>query len=354
MCMKLLFLSGPAMGHIVRLISIAKEVDKLNNAVILFGIPSISKNSNLVITEGFNLKLLDARRGKKIHIKKFPLAVESLVSQYEPDIIVIDWNMMMWGTNIRWPNIPRVLITNIFLTNAKPHISTKQDLMFPHYKDDINRARLAKTIEPVKCVRDLYVADIVCLADPLSVVGLFSDLPLNYYPGGACYFDLKQECPDELLGLTDILLILQGSTGKIIINNEMIKRLKEEGKCKFVVLVGQNYSNIENVDLTLKFAPLGFLLQRSNLIITHGGTGSTYQALSYGKPIIIFPSLRNHEILGSLIEDLGAGMSMLNEDWKKKIQQFNLAIASSNANRVAKVMRNENGPLSIAKKILTL
>jgi len=215
-------------------------------------------------------------------VDSFPKAVESIIDSVNPEVIVVDWNMLQWASNIRWPKVPRVLVTNIFLTKTTPHTATEQDIAFSNLRNFINISRQRRHLHVLENATDLYEADHVCLADPYSVTQLFSETPDHYLQTGATFLDLYQGDLENLNQISDILLISLGSLGRITVTDDMVNHLKKAGNCQATFLMGKNHSNLKSIDFAFPFVPLKYLLNRSKLVLTHGGTGSTYQALSQG------------------------------------------------------------------------
>jgi UDP:flavonoid glycosyltransferase YjiC (YdhE family) len=59
-----------------------------------------------------------------------------------------------------------------------------------------------------------------------------------------------------------------------------------------------------------RYAPGDALLAVSDVVISHGGNGTIYQALEAGVPIIGFPGIFDQEINMQRVEALGAGLSL--------------------------------------------
>jgi MGT family glycosyltransferase len=64
-----------------------------------------------------------------------------------------------------------------------------------------------------------------------------------------------------------------------------------------------------------KYAPGDALMAVSDVVVSHGGNGTVYQALSCGVPVIGFPTMFDQEINMRQVEALGIGMQMSNKDY---------------------------------------
>lgn len=267
--------------------------------------------------------------------------------------------MLAWGGCINWPKVPRVLITNFFLTENFSSITTQQDLVFPTVKDEINGIRISKNLPPIDNPRDLYHATRVCLADPIALIENNISFPLSdeYRASGACYWEMKGQLQHELSALSDILLISLGSTGLTGIDQALIQAIKQKSNAKTTVLVGnlaENTSIANGVDFAVKRTPLDRIYSKTRLAITQGGAGSTYQALSHGVPVIIYPSHRNHQIMGKVIEKAGLGVSINSNEDIQKLDLFDLEKSCEAAYKYKVDMKIEDSVNSIVDSIVEL
>ena len=64
-----------------------------------------------------------------------------------------------------------------------------------------------------------------------------------------------------------------------------------------------------------KYAPGDALMAVSDVVVSHGGNGTVYQALSCGVPIIGFPTMFDQEINMRQVVSLGIGMQMSNKEY---------------------------------------
>ena len=62
-------------------------------------------------------------------------------------------------------------------------------------------------------------------------------------------------------------------------------------------------------DLAYSWVSISPMLAKCALATTQSGAGSTYAALSEGVPVAVWPTTRNHEILGNFVQRAEAGMS---------------------------------------------
>ena len=73
--------------------------------------------------------------------------------------------------------------------------------------------------------------------------------------------------------------------------------------------IGELNTSQKNV-FVAPMAPGELLLQKSSIIVCHGGNGTIYQALTQGVPIVGIPTMHDQEFNMQRVEDLGAGKAI--------------------------------------------
>ena len=90
------------------------------------------------------------------------------------------------------------------------------------------------------------------------------------------------------------------------------------------------------------------------MLISHGGTGSTYQAIQAGISVICYPNHTNHLILANLIEKLGLGLCIDKSgdmDKLRGLDIFKLKAAVKETNRQT---LNDNAADQVASSLSSL
>ena len=353
----ILFVSGNALGHITRLLSVASELEKIDDSKVTFLTPSNFNYGDLVTSAGYELHFCQTNIQKHNNIgmdfDTFSEGVAKLVAKLNPKAIVVDCAIYRFLPAMRWPKVPRILITNVFLTQASDY-DTIQYHSFNATKDIINTRRQSLGLGPIEAATDLYDADLVCLADPLELVEQFDDLPRNFKACGATYWENRKLPTDNLPEIESAVLFSMGSTGRAKIDSNFVEHLKKATGATSAIYAGKGAGNFAGsgiMDYATNMMPIQHYFPKTKLVVTQGGAGSTYQALSYGMPVAILPSHRNHEILGEVLEKLGLaarihtleGLQAFLPDTHKRIEK--------NARLFAEKAKNQNGPKEIAKQI---
>lgn len=311
---RLLFVSGHALGHVSRLIPIADALCAAGDYQIIFTAPASMKYGGLIEAAGYACHLLPRDltvvNGVRFDLDTLPRKLEALIGDLQPDGIIVDTGLVNLYSVMRWPeDTPRILVTNVFVTRLSGYRTLQVDTFEPG-KEAINQRRLDLGLAPLDTADDLYEADLVCLADPHRLVREFGGLPDNYVSCGASYWENDMALPADVPNLGSGLIFSMGSTGRAAITAQTVAHLKQITGAACAIYAGKEVANVGAegvVEYAATMLPLQHFYRDAKLAITQGGAGSTYQALSYGVPVAILPTHRNHEVLGEALEKLGVG-----------------------------------------------
>ena len=257
---------------------------------------------------------------------------------------------------MRFPECPRVVVTNVFLTGAV-RAETYQFIWYQSITASVTALRSARELEPLNSVFDLYEADRVLLADPSPMVGRFGDLPDHYQQCGAIYWKMRGTLPPELRNKNDLLLASMGSTGLSLFGKSMIGAVMKKAGCSSSVFVGTNSARVEKrevFEFHFDHMPLEDLLPRCRIVLCQGGSGSVYQALAHGKPLIVSPGHQNHRILGALIQEMGLGICLESDNLCERLGDVDFKLIGKNAIACARVMREQDGANAAAMQMLEM
>jgi MGT family glycosyltransferase len=305
-----------------------------------------------------------------------------VLKSLKPDLVVGD---MHWSlcTSARVAQIPYVAITNAAWTRyyAEPieppagHFSTKifgerlTRAMFPKIKNvltwyySLGYTELRKEygLPPVKSIYDLIEGDMTLLADVPEYMPTTEEMPSNYRYVGPIMWEADLPEPrwlDKLDPRRPTLYFTMGSTGDAQFFNEAIRVF---GDTEYQVLIttggladlGAVPSNV----FVEEYANGQALMEVSDAVISHGGNGTVYQALSCGVPVIGFPSIFDQEINMQRVCKLGAGVRMWRSEYDaealKKAVDTILGDSSyrDNCERLANRIAYYNGPRRAAVHI---
>ncbi|HJZ87289.1 MAG TPA: nucleotide disphospho-sugar-binding domain-containing protein [Polyangia bacterium] len=263
-----------------------------------------------------------------------------VLGQIDPDLVVGD---MHWSlcTSARVLEIPYVAITNAAWTRwyAEPieppagHFSTKilgQRLcrkLFPKIKDALTwyyslgytEIRKRYGMAPVRSIFDLIEGDMTLLADVPEFMPTVDALPESFRYVGPILWDADLPEPAWLERLDPsrpTLYFTMGSTGDAQFFNEAI-RVFGDTEYQILITTGglADLGAVPRNVFVEQYAPGKALMRAADAVVSHGGNGTVYQALSCGVPLIGFPSIFDQEINMQRVCALGAGIRMWRSEY---------------------------------------
>jgi len=278
---------------------------------------------NYVSPDGFKVISLGSSRAP-LSALDYASRLESVLSEVCPDRIVLDISPVPWLLYVKLPPVPQAFITNYFVSSLGRE-TTLQDRNFDVNGPAINAGRKQAGLPELNNIRELYEKELVILADPGDVLPDTEAMPPHYRLAGAIWWEPESSLPEELADLDDILYVSIGSTGSRV-PDMIVEKILTSLDIKYVVAASVRDTNISTPDaIPVKHyasLPGSQVLARSAFVITQGGAGSCYQALSAGVPMGFWPNHLNHYLLGSRLSELGAGILLDEDTIDEKIELF--------------------------------
>lgn len=352
---KILFVVGPALGHVGRSLVIARALRKMARINVHFACVSPGYGEELLQDEFPITKLFYSERGGRF----FADNLERAMMRVGADLVCLDLTPVPWLYQVRFSTVPQVFITNYFLTVLGTE-ETLQDIWFKENGEVCNRQRQLLGIVPLENGRALYERDLVLLADPPELVSECTQLPPHYVPVGACVWEPLIETPAGLKNTAGFLYISLGSTGNRPLLYEQAEAIARCLGTKRVVWVGTKRIaggavSAEFDHQYYKALQASKVLPQASAVVTQGGAGSSYQALNCGVPVIIWPTHRNHRVLGKCIQKNGFGV-VLENDWSDGIHGLAARILGvrRNIDRQRVGASSRSAPEKAAGEILNL
>ncbi len=305
-----------------------------------------------------------------------------VLSALKPDVVVGD---MHWSlcTSARVAKIPYVAITNAAWTRyfAEPmeppagHFSTKilgerltravfpkiKNLLTWYYSLGYSDLRKHYDLPPVSSIYDLIEGDMTLLADVPEYMPTTDDMPSNYRYVGPIMWEADLPRPAWLSRIDPkrpTLYFTMGSTGDVQFFNEAI-RVFGDTEYQVIITTGglADLGAVPSNVFVEQYANGQALMEVSDAVISHGGNGTVYQALSCGVPVIGFPSIFDQEINMQRVCKLGAGVRMWRSEYDaealKKAVDTILGDPSyrESCTRLARSIAYYNGPRRAAVHI---
>lgn len=341
---RILFIGeGVTLAHIVRPLALAKALPSDEYEVFFACDPRYRRmieNEGLVweeissMTSDEFLKRLAA--GEPIYtyarLKDYVLEELKLLERIKPDLIVSDFRVSL-GVSAESLKIPYICLINVYWSAYSALIFPVPELpivkvlgpklvkvifdtfsvlfLFFHMKG-FNKLRKEYGLPPVTSLKNMYTHGTWTLyLDLPSLVPIYS-LPKNHqYLGPVC--DMPHVPQPEWWGQwpTDkpIIYLSFGSSGDISLL-ELFKRTLSQMKVTVLVTTSGRF---KKEDFPTNFYVADYLsglevAKIAQVFVTNGGSGAIYQALTYGVPILGFPSNMDQFFLMERIERLGAGI----------------------------------------------
>ncbi len=259
------------------------------------------------------------------------------IEQIKPDLVVGDlrWSL---STSARAASIPYVSVTNACWTDKFAHVVEMPEghLMgkllgkklaqkaFPKFTVTMMKygakgytnVRKKHGLRPVETMWEAIEGDITLLADLPEFMPVVRDTPPNFRYTGPLLWDATIGLPpwfSKLQKNKQTIYFTMGSTGDTKFFQEAVRVF---GNTDYQILITTGgLAEIPNPPPNVfiaKYAPGEALMAVSDLVVSHGGNGTIYQALSCGVPIIGFPTIFDQEVNMRRVAALGAGVQMSN------------------------------------------
>jgi UDP:flavonoid glycosyltransferase YjiC (YdhE family) len=351
MTKKILFVVGPALGHVARSLVVAEALASQLPLNIAFAVVRQGHGIKIISGSFSFYELPDMDRD----CIKYADALETLLDQLSPDLVCLDLTPYPWLLQVRFPNILQVYLTNFFLTQNFRY-TTHQELVFEKTALRVNVTRTSRGLAPIRNIKQMYDRDAVILCDPSSFMDSHIKLPPNYHVTGPCIWEPDVPLPAELAELNEVLFISFGSTGVKPLPHPFVEEIAKALSIQDVVWLGNKGVHEKNhTGLTkhhfYSWLPTSRVLPRSKFVITQGGAGSTYQALANGKPVGIWSSHQNQKMLGTIAQDFGCGVLLDSVTGMSQLVANDHLSMLSKSKELAQCLSKINGPMNAANVI---
>ncbi|WP_427450777.1 glycosyltransferase [Litorimonas sp. WD9-15] len=346
----ILMLSGPALGHVARLSLAAEALLKTSDIKVDFVVPGFCQHLTLPESAGCRVQTIRIEdESRKFPALAYAEQVERLFDTLNPDIIVQDCSPLRWLPATRFPECPRVVITNAFLIGP-PEFETHQVSDFAARKTQLNKMRAERGLYSLNSAYDLYLGTKTLLSDPTPLVESLSPWPTDIENCGPLCLEQGADLPETIQDLSDIALFSMGSTGGLESYQAIAGTLQASPDFGATVYVGSRAEEAKATgcyDFCFDWLPLSSVLKKARVVITHGGTGSTYLALSNGVPVLISPKHKNHAVLAQCLSDLGVGARLEDQSSLDQLPDMKATLRSYGT-----AFDHKDAPMKHAKAIL--
>jgi len=280
-------------------------------------------------------------------LKNYVVEELVLIEEIQPHLVIGDMRLSLaiscqhlkipyaCITNAHWspfakgefpmPALPFVPLLGLALSNLLFRLG--RPIAFCTQAQPFNKLRRYFNQPTVADIRYCYtLADFTLYAD---IPGL---VPLNKPPSNHHYLGFINWSPPiaeppwwhEVPGERPNVYLTLGTSGDIKCMNEIIKGLQNLPLNLLVASAGRiNSENIKGEYIFIAdYLPGLAAAQRSSLVVCNGGSGTVYQALATGVPVLGVPANMDQYLTMRYVEAAGAGLSNRTEYLKAKEIQY--------------------------------
>ena len=379
--MKILFLSeAVSLAHVGRPLVLAKWAQGANHEVHFACSEEGLKNTNAT-TLGFKTYPLftiksslfyeRVKKGKFFYrfedLIKYVEEEKELIRQINPDLIVTDFRLSApisswlcnkpllnlsnshWSPNAECPfPAPNAGIFNWLPKSLREKFfSMIRPLAFKTFGKELNQTRSHYGLPEKSDFRELYTDGTFNAYLDMPNFTTLEKLPKNHFFLGPVIWN--PETKEQKIDLKDTnnIYISMGSTGNNKLIDPIIKSALKTNA--FIIVSGvsteeeskliNTHPNLKNRSLIKKLIDPASILPKCRLTICHGGSGTVYQSLSYGIPVLCFPTNPDQCLVSYAVENkmLGKYISESKPSQikieKAILEIFNNKIISQNAQK---------------------
>lgn len=337
---------GNWLSHTSRPLEVAKSLRQLGYNIIFAGEGNFMelprKNGFQIIpivTNDPEFGLVVSRSGRVNYynyefMNKCVKEETKLFEKVKPELVLTDWRISA-STSCELTGIPLATIMNAAWTNydtvnykAPEHLKITQILgkqittrFMPLIKNFIlsydirptNKFRRHNGLKPLKNLWDVIKGDLNLLVD-IPEYGPTKDLPSNFQYVGPIFWEPEVQPPvwlEKLDTEKPTIYFTMGSTGNPSFFEQAIEIFgNTEYQCIVTTAGMIELNNVPENFFVVDYAPGSKIMEKSDIVVCHGGNGTIYQAMSNGVSIIGIPTMHDQEFNLDRVVDLGIGIHL--------------------------------------------
>lgn len=305
----------------------------------------------------------------------------SVIADAGPDIVLGDFRLSL-STSCELARVPLAVIlnaswTNYYAVRIKPpeHSEITRLLgkritsrLAPWLKELIltldslpfRRLRREYGLSRRTNIWDVWRGDLNLIADTPEY-GPTRDLPPNFHYIGPIVWEPDTNAPEWLARLDPerpTIYFTMGSTGYPRFFNQAVEIFgNSEYQCIMTTAGMTRLSSVPGNFFVTDYAPGGAIMEKSDVVVCHGGNGTIYQAMSKGVPIIGIPTMHDQEFNLDRVADLGIGIHLSELQFRPEhlVEAVKTVLADGqyriNAEHYRELLKTYNGPRKGAELI---
>jgi UDP:flavonoid glycosyltransferase YjiC (YdhE family)/uncharacterized protein (DUF2141 family) len=341
---KILFVSERVtLAQLVRLVSLARSLDSrlyevhlasaFFDRLVVSGTDFIRHHLHSVSPEYVDSAL---RKGRRIYdvpvLRRYVTDELALLSHVRPDVVVGDFRLSL-AVSAPLARVPYVALANAYWSpfavragfpvpdhpivkllgeaRARRHFPRAVPFVFSHFAKPVNDLRQEHGLSPVGSLLEvLTYGDHVMYADTPALVPV-AGAPSSHEFIGPVLWSPDVALPASFNVVDDArpsVYVTLGSSGSIDALPVVIEALSALPVHVLVATAGRCHvpRALRNVHVA-DFVPGDAAARRSSLVVSNGGSSTSYQALSEGVPVLGIPSNLDQYLAMTAIEAAGAG-----------------------------------------------
>lgn len=257
-----------------------------------------------------------------------------IFNKVKPDIVLGDFRLSL-STSCELSGIPLAVVLNAAWTNyysirirAPEHFRLTQILgrritswLAPLLKkliivyDSIpfQRLRSEYGISRRTNIWDIWRGDLNLIAD-IPEYGPTRNLPPHFHYIGPIVWEPQMKVPGWLKRLDPArptIYFTMGSTGYPRFFPQAVEIFRNSDyQCIMTTAGMTRLSSVPDNIFVTDYAPGSEIMEKSDVVVCHGGNGTIYQAMSKGVPIIGIPTMHDQEFNLDRVSELGIGIHL--------------------------------------------
>ena len=373
------------LAHVTRPLVLANSLDRSRYEIFLatgkkyrYLLENSGHSLHTIPTLSSRIFLDRLAKGKPVHTKdELKASVKAdleLFSELSPDLVFGDFRLSL-GISARLAEIPYAALTNAhwspYSTLSFPlpehplvnifgvkisrfFLKILQPVIFKYHATSFNSLCKASGLDSLKNLRDVYTCGDWTLYLDLPALAPTSNIPDNHFYLGPVLWSPDIPLPEWWNDITKdkpILYVTLGSSGDIRFMDVIIDTLGRMPVTAIVASAGRfESSHLPDNIFAEKYLPGLEASKIASLVVCSGGTATTYQALSYGVPVMGIPSNADQYLSMEAIVKQEAGLlirsgSVTGRNIRKGIETIlENAEYKQNANKLRNEMLLYNAP----------
>ena len=337
---------GNWLSHTSRAFEVAKALRELGHDVVFVG---KGRYMTLPRDEGFQvqpIKTIDpdhvlacSRRGRADWydydlIKECVHEELRLFDEMMPDLVLSDFRLPL-SISCELAGVPLVALLNASWTNyyavktrAPEHLAVTRlfgkrvtNTFIPLVKRFIvtfdnrpfNKFRREQGLSTRRNIWATWQGDLNLIVD-IPEYGPTENLPPNFHYIGPIVWEPEIKAPDWLEDLDPnrrTIYFSMGSTGYARFFEQAIEIFGDtDFQCIMTTAGMVDLPDVPDNFFVVDYAPGSKMMEKSHVVVCHGGNGTIYQAMSRGVPIIGIPTMHDQEFNLDRVEELGVGIHL--------------------------------------------